>query len=228
MKRIGIVITKQESGLMSLPAAYSNFIANWGIPVPIFAYDRKVHTDIDLLILPGGADVDPVRYGQRPIFQSGNPNIQLEDWDRYMLQQYVDANIPIFGICRGFQTLNVHFGGTLTQHINQEYSEPRDKLVDTLVGSTDNFDNMFKYFDHIEAKVFKLKVNSLHHQGITKADRLGFNVKIIYTNSVFNNVEAFWVKDKPIVAVQWHPEEIYDDFSINIIRSMLYGKFAKN
>jgi len=209
---------------MNLPATYNTFAAHFGIPIPIFAYDNKVHTDIDLLIIPGGADVDPSRYGERPVFQSGNPNIQLEDWDKYMLPQYIAAGIPMFGICRGFQTLNVHFGGTLSQHIAQEYSDPRDKLVDTLVGSADNFTNAFKYFTDNEVKLFKLKVNSLHHQGITNKDRLGENIKIIYTNSVFNNVEAFWVKDKPIVAVQWHPEEIYDEFSINIINSMLYGR----
>lgn len=210
---------------MTLPATYSTFASHFGIPVPIFAYDSKVHTDIDLLIIPGGADVDPSRYGHRPIFQSGNPNIQLEDWDKHMLPQYIDAGIPIFGICRGFQTLNVHFGGTLTQHLTQEYSEPRDKLVDTLLG-TENIINLFAHYNSaVSTKDFgKLKVNSLHHQGITKNDTLGTDVKILYTNHIFDNVEAIWIKDKPIVAVQWHPEEIYDLFSVSIITHMLNGR----
>lgn len=212
---------------MSLSAAYSNFIAHFGKIVPISAYDDHVH-NIDLLIIPGGADVDPSRYGKRPIWQSGNPNIQLEDWDKYMLRQYINAGIPIFGICRGFQTLNVHFGGTLTQDIGQDYSETRDKLVDILTPINNNFENLFKYFNNDTAKAFKLKVNSLHHQGITTNDILGVGIKPVYTNSVFNNVEAFYVENKPIVAVQWHPEEIYDDFSLNVIKHLLDGKFAKN
>ena len=79
MKRIGFVVTKdQVSGSVSLPSAYATFIAHFGIPVPIFALDDHINTDIDLLILGGGADVDPIRYGQKPSYFAQNTNIQLE------------------------------------------------------------------------------------------------------------------------------------------------------
>ena len=223
MKRIGFVVTKdQVSGSVSLPSAYATFIAHFGIPVPIFALDDHINTDIDLLILGGGADVDPIRYGQKPSYFAQNTNIQLEYFDRNILKQYVDANIPILGICRGFQTLNVFFGGSMDQHIKQAYSKSDDRgqLVHDVSFSA-HYNSFADYFGiPKEGKNKVFRVNSLHHQGFG-VNRVAENVAAILTNPVDSNVECLWVKNKPIVGVQWHPEETFDGFSLTLVRRLL-------
>jgi len=218
MKRIGILAQRNASGGIDIPQAYVNFAAIFGMPIPIFTYDDQVQ-NIDLLIIVGGADVDPARYNQRPVLQSGNPNIQLEDWDKYMLPEYIKSEIPLFGICRGFQTLNVHFGGSLEQHIHQEYSESRDKKVHDVIPTT-HFNSFITHHDIKYTNGSKgFMVNSLHHQGLY-LNNLGKKVVPLLTHSMHFNIEAFHINNN-IVAVQWHPEEIYDAFSINVIKSLL-------
>lgn len=229
-KRIGVLCFKaQENGNVSVASAYASFAAMFGTIVPIFALDEYVNTDIDMLILIGGQDVDSSRYGAKPAYMAGNPNIQLEWFDKFMLPQYIDANIPILGICRGFQTLNVVYGGVLNQHINQQYSKTRDETVHdiTLTAYAADMFNFFKCDpnnDIVKHKKGTLqKVNSLHHQGFN-IDQCGEGIVPIATNSSYNNVEAIWVRNKPIFAVQWHPEEINDRLTMFIVRHLLrYG-----
>ena len=133
-----------------------------------------------------------------------------------MLQKYIDAKIPIFGICRGLQTLNVHFGGTLDQHIDTKTSETRSELVH------DAFQ-----LKHIvpgeQSSVTKFRVNSLHHQAI---GRLGDDLEIMLTDKLptKNNdfiVEGIRHKSLPIYGVQYHPEEIYDEYSLKVIQYLI-------
>lgn len=71
----------------------------------------------DGLLLPGGADVDPVLYGQRRIEACGKPNGLRDKAEPIILKRFYEAGKPIFGICRGIQLINVVFGGTLIQDI---------------------------------------------------------------------------------------------------------------
>ena len=221
--RIGIVTSKnQESGVISIPAAYTNYFANFGTIVPIFALDDYINRDIDLLVLIGGSDVNPMRYGDKPHFHTQNPNIELEYFDMYVLPKYIEINMPIFGICRGFQTLNVNFGGKLSQHINQKTSTnpSRTELVDKLIFTGTEASKIISEKINKDNKKVPLEVNSMHHQGVFM-NQLGEGLIPIFTNSVYENVEAFKHYSKPIVGVQWHPEEIYDKYSYYEIQNLL-------
>lgn len=228
MKRIGIVISKNSESGANMSHAWGSFISVFGIPVPIFALDEYIH-DVDLLFIPGGADVDSKRYGAKPDWNAGNPNIQMEYFDLNILPKYIEKGIPIFAVCRGFQTLNVLCGGSLSQHIKQEYSpsNERDKEVHGLLptGYSESFVQYFKLSNASKIvdkkqRLSAFRVNSLHHQGV-RLNQLGKDIVPLFTHPIENNVEAFWIKNKPIVAVQWHPEETWDDFSMYVIQSLL-------
>jgi len=213
-KRIGLVISRNsETNGLNVSGAYATFISNFGIVIPINALDPVVH-DIDLLILPGGSDVNPARYGETELnYMTGNPNLQLEYFDTVMLPQYIDRDIPIFGICRGFQTLAVHYGCRLDQHIAQAYSAKRDDLAHDI--------KLIDQRNQLPFSVPKtLKVNSLHHQGLYMQDVVDPIVPL-YLNATSCNVEVFKVRTKNIYGVQYHPEEIWDRLSMAIIQNIL-------
>lgn len=230
MKKIGIPIYPSEKGFMTLNTAYYQYFNNFGKVVFLTNHLNAEAEDLDLLVLPGGADVLPMRYGAMPAPECQKPNIHAEYFDLHILPKYLRKGTPIFGICRGFQSLNVIYGGRLSQHIDQEDSGlDRSKKVDKHI-ILDSFNDLpFKRrFDELmgKDKAKKYETNSLHHQGIFLKD-LGPEVKPLMINSVYENVEAIWIQPKDnefrseIAAVQWHPEEIWDVASNLLIQHLL-------
>jgi putative glutamine amidotransferase len=192
---------------------YLEFIYQFGRPVVILpeSYDdfREIYT-IDALLLPGGADINYSRYSLIPKLATNNPNIFLEYFDTQILPNLV-GRMPIFGICRGLQTLNVLFGGTL-QNIwwNHGYS---------------NFetDNCHKVETNEKTKeLAEFGVNSFHHQGIKKL-ATNFTVEATYIKNKTKDgiIEAISDYSKRIFAVQWHPERLLDSYSMNKFNKIL-------
>lgn len=72
---------------------------------------------IDGLVLSGGADVDPARYGRERVPECGTVEAERDAWEVALVDVALTEGIPIFGICRGIQVLNVARGGTLVQHL---------------------------------------------------------------------------------------------------------------
>lgn len=220
MKKIGIVgrYSAERSLLVSYPyVAFAKYFCNKKTNIVVIdPITSDIIDNLDLLILPGGEDVDPWRYGEMPELECKNPNVHFEYFDRNVLPKYIDAKVPIFGICRGFQTLNVHFGGKLAQHIYQENS---DKSRDQKVHDLDLNYNLPDVIKNLYPKKYE-GVNSLHHQGIYE-HILSENLVEVARNKTCHNIEAFIHKKLPIIGVQWHPEEIYDSFSINAIKFLL-------
>ena len=226
MKRVGIIVSKNGEGGLGIPSAYAQYFAQFGLLIPINAMDDVLHTNIDLLVLQGGADVQPERYGKRPSYFTQNPNIQMEWWDANMMPQYVENRTPIFAVCRGFQSLNVYFNGSLNQNIYQEYSAKREDLAHPVV-YTDQaiaWNRNRNWFDTRNGKNGEgaFKVNSMHHQGFN-INQCGNGVIPILKHSFRPNVEAFIVDGFPIAGVQWHPEEIWDAYSNKIINYLADG-----
>lgn len=177
----------------------------------------------DLLVLPGGRDVDTRRYGQMPHFKTGYPDHFLEHFDKYVLPMYIERQIPVFGICRGLQTLAVHYGHPLTQDLLNTHSFSTKSRYETVHGvfKPENYSFISKKFSK-DSEQFK--VNSLHHQGV-KWQRLidGSELEpLLVTEDYY--VEALQHKTLPIAAVQWHPEELEDDFSAKLIKSLIEWK----
>ncbi len=173
-------------------------LAAGGLPVflPSSAEPACYGDRLDGLLLSGGADIDPARYGQEPRADLFTPEPARDTFELGLLDGAAAAGIPVLGICRGIQVLNVHGGGTLHQHVAAHacFEQPTNSIahrVDFVAGS-------------VLASVYgsSIQVNSLHHQTIDQvAD--GFAVT---ANSEDGTIEGLESTEHPWLGVQWHPE----------------------
>ena len=116
---IGLSASINDYGYSMVSATYINSIVKaGGTPVILPAVTdgqtlRNAVAQLDGLVLVGGADVNPLWYGESPIQQLGGVDPQRDLYELKLIKLASDRNIPILGICRGCQLLNVAFGGTL-------------------------------------------------------------------------------------------------------------------
>ncbi|MFW6311394.1 MAG: gamma-glutamyl-gamma-aminobutyrate hydrolase family protein [Nanoarchaeota archaeon] len=210
MKKIGILSWKIGENSFGITNAYLNWIEYFG-QVRILDYKEPFDASLDLLVLPGGPDVNPERYKHIPDRSTGKPCVHREYFDMYTLPHYVQNLVPIFGICRGHQTLNVHFGGTLNQHMYHETSfKSRSELVHEV---------RYKIKSDGKTILYTNKVNSLHHQVI---DEVGKDLRVVaryHDKNRLYDVEALIHEQLPIASVQYHPEELHTD---NLANSLMY------
>jgi len=220
---VGIPGFLNEDKMFGVTGNYMQFAARYGdvrILMP-----QEEHVAVDLLILPGGLDLSPSKYGKIPGYKTGNHDVFKEFFFEQRLQNYIDSGTPIFGICLGFQMLNVKFGGTLVQHLIAHPQSPgRWQTAHEVVtvydeegrGKPDNKGRVLNPY---------LKVNSHHHQAVTR-DTISDQFKEIavsrYQEPEGVIVEAFLHKELKISGVQYHPEElVFDELSGRLIEEIL-------
>jgi gamma-glutamyl-gamma-aminobutyrate hydrolase PuuD len=204
MKKILIVGWKTGENSFGITLPYAEYFSQFGNIEIITPTETEVRKG-DLLVLPGGPDVSPNRYlGQQQMsFYMGTQCPFRERFDNVLLPKYIESNIPIFGICRGHQSLAVYFGGSLCQHyVHEKNTNDRTELVHEVT----TFNKK------------KFKTNSIHHQHV---EVVPSNATVIAYHSEDKIVEALKYNNKPIASVQWHPEEIHDEFSTNLIIDLL-------
>lgn len=156
---------------------------------------------LDAIVLSGGSDVDSRRYGQPPGPHTGPFDPQRDEFEFQLVEAALERGIPVLGICRGAQLINVALGGTLIQHLtvgngesHASYAYPRAHRaheVELLAGS-------------VASGLYgsRVAVNSFHHQAVDEP-----GTQVVPTGwSADGVIEAFEVADKPILGVQWHPE----------------------
>lgn len=181
-----------------------------GLPVILPLYDDPAINEhyldrLDGLIMAGGGDVAPGAYGQearRPEWE-GEPDRDLGEFA--LLKQALDRDMPVFGVCRGFQVLNVHFGGSLHQDlVDGGLSRVVHKdsiLYDGIAHPLEILPNNWLADVYAEGSAL---TNSVHHQGI---DRLADGLEVMATCPDDGLVEAVRHPDyRLVVGVQWHPE----------------------
>ena len=235
MKKVIGVYADTFNGKVGQTFAYMQFLSQFGYVRMISTTDRldNIVNEIDMLIVPGGADVYVDNYNAVPGVMDTRVNQHYEYLDKVLIPQFVDAGKPIVGICRGLQRLNVFFGGTLHQHIvGHQQGEDRTRTKQDL--QLVNSDIIFQ-------------VNSMHHQSI---DILGEGLEILgYTNAYqgcyapYNHVEPWKTFNAkglpittervpvvieiikhatlPILAFQYHPEEFNCAYAVNEIKKLL-------
>lgn len=156
---------------------------------------------VDALVLCGGEDVAPVRYGAAASPACGRPNLRRDAWEWALLDEAVKRRLPVVGTCRGLQLVNVFFGGTLYQDIPTECpgAGPHrgslrhpiridsDSRLAQIVGATNAL------------------VNTSHHQAV-KDLAAGFRIVARGEDGI---VEAIEAEKLPIAAVQFHPEVLF-------------------
>ena len=212
---IGIVGYRSADGSMfGAGCNYLEFISRFGRPRIIFPSDGLI--DVDLLVLPGGLDIAPQSFGAEPGFKTNNQDVFKQFFFDKRLSLYIDAGIPVFGICLGFQMLAVYFGSLLEQHLWLHAQSPARHIAAHLA-------EPLAEASHYGTQPFE--VNSHHHQGVfltglsAELEPLALAKYNIYSDEML--VEAFRHKHKPIMAVQWHPEEWLDKFSCMMMQDLL-------
>ncbi|KUH39141.1 MULTISPECIES: gamma-glutamyl-gamma-aminobutyrate hydrolase family protein [Streptomyces] len=184
-----------------LPAAYPRLVQVAGgiaAMLPPDAPDAAAAavSRVDALVVAGGPDVDPTRYGAPRDPRTGPPAPERDAWELALLDAALAAGIPVLGVCRGMQLLNVVLGGTLVQHLDghvREVGRFARHTVKPVPGT--------RYGTLVPEVV---EVPTYHHQAV---DRLGAGlvVSAYAEDGTVEAVESYgtgaWV-----VGVQWHPE----------------------
>jgi putative glutamine amidotransferase len=207
MKKIAVTLSTDREGQPYdfLKHSYVQYLEKFGlvpILVPNCLADPGLYflaLGVEGLILTGGGDVDPARYSQENR-ASREISPQRDQTEAVLVQIAVDRGLPVLGICRGMQALNVYLGGRLVQDIPTEIGGAashgggvhpisiRSPRLARVLGSE------------------RLDVNSYHHQGVT-ADGVapGLEAFALCDDGI---VEGIWHPTRPILGVQWHPERL--------------------
>jgi putative glutamine amidotransferase len=169
-----------------------------GLPVhlPLHADPADYAGSLDGLLLSGGTDVDPARYGAEPDPSAYAPEPARDHLELGFVDVAADEDLPVLGICRGVQVLNVWGGGSLRQHVpvHARFDVPPGDRVDELTIAAGSV--LHALYGP------RLAVNSLHHQTIEQvAD--GWTVS---ARSSLGDVEALEWPGHDVIGVQWHPE----------------------
>lgn len=191
-----------------LPQAYVPFLETLGVrpvliptshPDPV-NYARALGAEA--LVLSGGGDIDPAVYGA-PNTGSENIVARRDGIEKQLLDLALAQQWPVLGICRGFQMINVYFGGSLVQDIpSQIAADPAAPIAHR--GALHPV--ALRPGPIREALgADRLAVNSDHHQGVT-AERLAPDLEAFAVSEADGIIEGVWHRAHPVLAVQWHPE----------------------
>ncbi|MFE5741075.1 gamma-glutamyl-gamma-aminobutyrate hydrolase family protein [Streptomyces celluloflavus] len=184
-----------------LPAGYPRLVQRSGglaalLPPDDPAAAAAAVARLDGLVIAGGPDVAPARYGAEPHPLTGPPAAGRDAWELALIEAALTGGVPLLGICRGLQLLNVALGGTLVQHLDDHAGPPGvfarhtvEPVAGTLLGAT---------------LPEPVSVPTYHHQAV---DRLGRGLRVS-AYAADGTVEALELPAARgfTLAVQWHPE----------------------
>lgn len=208
---IGISVGRLPSGNRVIDGAdrnYSRAVQLAGgapvlLPATAEADVATLMDRVDGLLLSGGGDVDPANYGAAPSAATGGVDPDRDAAEFGLLEAALSRGLPVLGICRGCQVINVALGGTLHQHlpdltsIQHLHREPRDLISHTVSVTSGSVLEKVLGRDEVE-------VNSIHHQAV---DRLASPLRAVGC-APDGIIEAVEDPDRPLLAVQWHPESL--------------------
>jgi putative glutamine amidotransferase len=182
---------------------------------------RQVYARLDGLLLPGGEDVAPAHYGEEPL--AGNLEVE-EERDRLELtlaRWSIQDDLPVLGICRGQQLLNVAMGGSLYQDlllqkvtaVDHSGRDGRERSSPSHPVELDPDSRIAQLLDEV-----RFDVNSFHHQAVKEGAR-GLRISGRSPDGVIEAVES--AGHRFLLAVQWHPEEMEDPASSRLFRGLV-------
>jgi putative glutamine amidotransferase len=192
-----------------VPGTYAGAVQRAGGIAVLLPPDKSASSDsapfldrIDALLLAGGSDIDPASYGAEPQPETGTTWPERDAFELALTRGALDREMPVLGVCRGMQVLNVALGGTLVQHLDDAmhlhtwgaFSDHDVRLEPGSLAAraTGGFE--------------RLSVRSHHHQGV---DRIGDGLRVTGWSDPGDLVEAIELPDRDEYAlgVLWHPEE---------------------
>jgi putative glutamine amidotransferase len=204
--RIALTFGKPTSArALASRTNYVNALERARAEVIVVDPGERIPADVDGLCLAGGPDIAPARYGESdPEDLAKEPDLERDELEFGAIEAALRRDIPILGICRGFQLINVALGGRLV--LDVDHHEPED------------LDSVRLHHDVVIDPNSKLAaasgstplaVNSRHHQAVTSKE---LAPSLRATASIGELIEAFESDEhRWVVGVQWHPERIGKD-----------------
>ena len=199
----------QRDSLWMIPGYLDGIAAAGGIPVvlPLTEDEQalgQLAYEIDGFLMTGGQDVSPMLYGEERLDSCGEDLPVRDGMESRIFQLCLERDVPVLGICRGIQLMNVLLGGTLYQDLPSQHptetehhmSPPYDRPVHQV-----EICKGTPLFDLIQTE--RMDVNSYHHQAVRD------KAPALQTMAVSEDglIEAVCLPERPFVwAVQWHPE----------------------
>ncbi|MCR1899410.1 gamma-glutamyl-gamma-aminobutyrate hydrolase family protein [Irregularibacter muris] len=182
--------------------------------VPVLSYSKEdlaqLLQKLDGIVLTGGYDIHPIHFEEEPRQGLGPVVPERDTLELALVQECIERELPLFGVCRGLQVLNIALGGDLYQDIyrqikSREILQHNHSSEGELVIHSIDIDNDSFLYDIFQQKIGW--VNSFHHQAIRNvASSL---VPVAWSKDGL--IEAVQHRDIPsIFAVQWHPEKMWD------------------
>ena len=191
-----------------VPQAYVDALRAAGARVVLLPPERHPRADdvaalvtsLDALVVAGGADVDPARYGQQPHAVGQAPRPDRDDLELALVDAAVAADLPLLGVCRGMQVMAVAAGGTLEQHLPDAVGHtdhcPAPGVYGTHAVRTDEGSCLRRLLGE------RVEVPTYHHQGVVSHP--GYAATAWADDDVVEGIEAPSARFR--VGVQWHPE----------------------
>ena len=210
-RRLGRTDKWPYSGAAALPYSYLDAVLRAG-GQPVIVNDTRDPKDllarVDALVLTGGPDVDPSRYGEtaHPSVYGVDP--ADDDFECALAEAALVRSVPTLAICRGIQVLNVARGGTLHQHIPDDPGVPRHGEPGVAGGARQHVVTLES--ESLVAEVMdstRVTASCHHHQAIA---HLGDGLRVV-GRAADGIVEALELDGAFLLAVQWHPEDTAAD-----------------
>ena len=204
---VGIADMCIETNRVSILSTYADAFARAGnTPLVLPAETNRdvvarMLASVDVLLLCGGEDVDPSRYKTKPSSRLGEVNLRRDAWEWLLLDEAVKRRLPVIGICRGCQLINVYFGGTLWQDLPSERPGEVKHRGTHLHGVRIEGGSRLARSLGCE----EMQVNTSHHQAVRDLAP-GFRAVAFAPDGV---VEAIESETLPVAGVQFHPEKLF-------------------
>ncbi|TQM03215.1 gamma-glutamyl-gamma-aminobutyrate hydrolase family protein [Pseudonocardia kunmingensis] len=202
-----------------LPRTYGDVVvAAGGVPVllPPVPEAAAAVDRLDAVVLCGGPDVDPGRYGAAPHPRAGAPRPERDAAEAAVLRRALERDMPVLGVCRGAQLLNVELGGTLLQHVPDAVGHPGHNPSPGVFGTVAV---ELEPGSRVAAAVGPaVSVLCHHHQALDRvADGL-----VVTGRAGDGTVEAVELDGHPfVVGVQWHPEQ--DATDVRLMAALVHA-----
>jgi gamma-glutamyl-gamma-aminobutyrate hydrolase PuuD len=213
MKRVGLTFRYRHKA-----EPYADALRRAGLDPMLLTPEQPVAfplSEVHGLVLSGGPDVNPARYRQAPHAQTTPPDNVRDEFETGLLMEAIARGLPVLGICRGMQLLNVALGGALHQHIEHHEVRNGDPSRPVHEVAVDPHTILSRVFGRTRAAV-----NSRHHQSVHRLGA-GLAVSAVADDRTVEAVEH--TSARFLVGVQWHPE---DQVRTCPVQRLLFSAYA--